>query len=255
MKLKQLFYSMLIFPFYGCNQQSKQPFSLSKTKSLSILQEPLSVNKGALAEIPFDTLIGSFAPIALPCSTQLINDPYYCVRPFPKNISYFNQLSTAIIDYKAAPKQAISCLYDNSGSDYPAFELEKVYLEDSLAYPFHGGHLSLKTKKLTMLLCKSKVKFYDSYLLIFSSDGKLISGLQMTARSSNNVTAFKRAGFIDKDCNIAITDLGTDRNCEKAGFKVEYLYKINETGTIYKVKEMITYLDTINIQEFRSFGQ
>lgn len=243
---------LLILALISCDKMHQSQQTTNATMPKIQLVSPLLNSHAIKDSMDFKSFLNLFKSISLPCSTKIINDVPYCTMPFDKNIPYLNLSQDSLI-LKIKPKNTI-CEYFDVCSQFPPFSLKKRYSEmERLANKFHGAKLWFKTDKFEVIVCKSRTSDNDIYLLTYTKLGTLLSGIQTELRCINKFAQLKRRTYIDKNLNILITDFHRNGDCDEAGFKVKYLYKINEQGQIYKVNENVTVLSTIDTDEFLNF--
>ncbi|MEN9613010.1 MAG: hypothetical protein RLZZ628_3824 [Bacteroidota bacterium] len=235
----------------SCDKNNKLQLTKRTTKDLEIQFALPQLSTEIKDSTNFSSFVNLFKSTYLPCSTKVINHLDYITAPFDKNISYLNILNDSLIA-QIKPKNT-PCDYFDVCSKFSPLDLKNRY--DSLANKFHATKLRFNTKKFVIVLCKSRTIDDDIYLLTYTNLGVLLSSIQTDMRCVNKVANLSRRSYIDKNLNIFITDFQKDNQCDKAGFKVRYHYKISNEGIIYKVKETLTILDNIDIDEFINFWQ
>jgi hypothetical protein len=203
----------------------------------------------------FETFIKYFYIIKTPCyTTDIVFDSKYLLKPFSKQCRFLTDMEeTKVIDFKKQPASKIPCdTYHNNCSTFFPSELASYYDEDSLVNQFHGALINTPKRSFKIVLAKIKnfeidtFGKFNNYLLVFSNSGEFISGIETDSYCSNKVATIIRRCIIDKDLNIFINERQENRinECNEGDFVINYQYKIDEYGKIFKFKEDIEILPT-----------
>lgn len=235
---------LLFSCFFSILQSCKEKQGVITSKNDKAISNNYSNPKDSVSFEKFELM---FKLVATPCSTNIIAiDKQYLLLPFDKNMKYLNGLDESkITDYQKEP-QGIPCdYYHNNCSKQFVGNLKDWYYEDVMANKVSGIAIKSNNKNLKIFLCYAKRSEsdirhrYNIYLLVFSSQGELISAIETNCVCSNKVSIIKRKGYIDENLNIWISENQINNECNEGDFEIAYHYKITETGLIVKKDEKV----------------
>jgi len=219
------------------------------TKKSSSIQEDGKLNYSKIINTDslnkkddsFESFLSKFQKIEYPCSTSIILNKNYLLKPFSKTKFILQIKDSLVLDFQSAPKK-LESFYHNVCSTFLPESPGIVFSDsNSLASSFYG--LQISNRREFIILLMNGKGFDDSYIFTYKKNGDLISGLQCNARCVNKHAAFKRTSFIDNKLEIHVTDFqefGVENENNFQGFTIKYLYGIDKYGLFFKKSEIIT---------------
>jgi|GEM_PF-3441480 len=218
---------------------TKKPSSRQEAGNLNSSK---SINTDSLKkeDESFESFLIKFQKMEYPCSTSLLLQEKFLLKPLSKTRFIMNIKDTLVVDFQRAPK-VLEGNYANVCSTFLPESPEIIFTtKDSLAKTFYG--LQLASSNDYIILMMNGKGFDDSYIFTYKKNGDLISGLQCNARCVNKHAAFKRTSFIDNKLEINVTDFqefGVENENNFEGFMITYLYGIDKYGVFFKKSEII----------------